>query len=449
MKFIKKFFGDLIRPDAKATFINYIISIFLNPVIILFVPIFITENQQGYWYTFGSVAALTTFADLGFTSIMTQYVAHEYTYLALEKQKKRFCGDTSKIERISSLFRFVIKWMSVVLLIATIIILTVGYFIFRSKDDGVYWELPWFLYVIACIYYFSSQVLISFYEGCDQFDTTQIIRAIAGLSHCLLTIFLLFKGCGLYALALPLFLKGTIIYVAICHKYGPSLKQLLQIRINCYIPWWKEFVPLLGKYAVSWISGYFAAQIYNPLTFSLYGATAAGKVGYSLSLIQAIYTVANVWSLISMPKYNMHVEKKEWGNMDKLLIRNILYSALMYVLAIIALSITIFIPPLEKILWTRVLPFKSVIVLSFSYFIAMIIYAMSVYLRAHKKEPFMIISIISGVLSALLTFLLTRLWGLSYIFVGLMISEMIVLPLGVYILSDCRKKWHKEEVLNS
>lgn len=439
---VKHFFIALLQPDAFATFLNYVVKIFLNPVIVLFVPVFLSENLQGYWYTFGSIAALTTFADLGFTSIMTQYVAHEYTYLTLDRTTGIFIGDDDKVQRMSSLFRFVIKWLRAVLMIAVVIILFGGIVIFSHNEDDVGWGIPWILYVVATVYNFASQAALSYYEGCDQFATTQKLRIMASTFHCIATIGLLGFGAGLYALSLPLFLKGTVVFYTLLKKFGASVRQMLNCEILEIIPWSREFVPLLRRYAISWASGYFASQIYNPLAFALYGSVAAGRVGYSLSIIQAIYTVANVWSLISIPKYNMAVEKREWEKMDNLLKRNIAYSAVVYVIGLSALSFTRYIPPMARIIWTKMMPLESMLLLGIAYLFAMMVYAMATYLRAHKQEPFMIVSILSGIISAILTYAMTIYIGLEYIFVGLFISEIVVLPIGIYIFLEFRQKWH-------
>lgn len=154
MNKVKEFIISLFQPDVFATFLNYIVKIFLNPIIVFFIPIFLSENQQGYWYTFGSIAALTTFADLGFTSIMTQYVAHEYAYLKLDKSDKRFVGSEEHIKRMSSLFRFIVQWMRTVLALALIIIIIVGFIMFSGSKDNVNWLMPWILYAISSVYVF-------------------------------------------------------------------------------------------------------------------------------------------------------------------------------------------------------------------------------------------------------------------------------------------------------
>lgn len=444
MRKVKEFITSLLQPDVFATFLNYIIKIFLNPIIVFFVPVFLSENQQGYWYTFGSIAALTTFADLGFTSIMTQYAAHEYTYLKLDKSDKIFVGSEEHIKRMSSLFRFMICWMRMVLAIALVIIFLVGLIMFSGGNDNVKWLMPWILYVISNVYNFSSYVALSFFEGCDQFAITQRIYTFSGVIHCVATIGFLAAGMGLYALSFPLFLKGSVAFLSIRKHFGNSLTQLRSEKSGEEIAWKKEFLPLLGRYAVSWISGYFASQIYNPLTFTLFGSSAAGKVGYSLSIIQAIYSVSNAWSLISIPKYNMAVEKREWSYMDSLLKRNLIYSSVVYVIGIFALYLTQSISFLKSLIWSRLIFGQAMMALCGAYFISMISYAMSTYLRAHKKEPFLIPSVLLGVSSALLTFVLTYHMGLDFIFWGYFLGNILVLPLSVHIWRKFRARWHTE-----
>ena len=54
---------------------------FAGVISIFFIATFLTGEEQGFFYTFGSILAIQTFFELGFTGIMTQYVAHEVVHL--------------------------------------------------------------------------------------------------------------------------------------------------------------------------------------------------------------------------------------------------------------------------------------------------------------------------------------------------------------------------------
>ena len=87
---------------------------YFSSIILVFVPLFVTPEIQGFWYTFGSISALSIFADLGFTTIVCQFAAHEFAFIGFDKNFN-ITGTLEYHERLASLFRFIIKWMSLVI----------------------------------------------------------------------------------------------------------------------------------------------------------------------------------------------------------------------------------------------------------------------------------------------------------------------------------------------
>ena len=74
--------------DFRASLINSLWRIVAGPVMLLFIPLFLTALEQGYWYTFTGIAALSIFADLGFTTIVLQFAAHEFAYLRFSDSRE-------------------------------------------------------------------------------------------------------------------------------------------------------------------------------------------------------------------------------------------------------------------------------------------------------------------------------------------------------------------------
>ena len=67
--------------DLVNTAFNQLYRLISGPLMLLFIPLYLTQEEQGYWYTFSSVAALSVFADLGFSNIILQFAAHEFAFL--------------------------------------------------------------------------------------------------------------------------------------------------------------------------------------------------------------------------------------------------------------------------------------------------------------------------------------------------------------------------------
>jgi O-antigen/teichoic acid export membrane protein len=68
-------------------------------------------------------------------------------------------------------------------------------------------------------------------------------------------------------------------------------------------------------------------------------------------------------------------------------------------------------------------------------------YAQSGYLRAFKREPFLILSILSGLMTGGLTWVLGREYGATGVVWGYLSVTVLMLPLGTWIFVRCRAAW--------
>lgn len=430
MKEIRMNINDLFTKDLLFTVINYFIRLILKPIILLGIPFFLTEFEQGYWYTFGSLAALTTFADLGFTTIITQFSAHELSSSH---------GEIN--ENIISLFRFVVKWISVAIGITIPIIMIIGAFIFNKKDEFSIWGAPWFLYCLTTGVNFIIQAVLSFFEGLNKISVVQHIKSIDAIVINLSGILFLAFGKGIYSLGLAMLLANIIDIIFIIKNFKDYLKIILRNK-GSNRKWLYEIIPLLSRYAISWICGYLIFQIYNPLVFYLHGAELAGKVGYSITIISSIGSISNIWIYVVIPKFNVLAEEKNWDKMDKELKIRLPLCIVTFLTGVILFSILLKIPIIGNIIGNRILGIYQIIILSLAYVGQIIINGIAVYLRAHKKEPLMPISVFNAFYSLIGTILGIYLIGIEGIFIGYASSFIIAIPLSFIILFRCKKKWH-------
>ena len=303
MKVIEKIKG-IFTIDFFATFFNYLVRYGFRLVLIVAVPYFLDDTIQGYWFTFCSVAALSTFADLGFTTIITQFAAHEYTYLHFSHKSKMFNEDDTALENISSLFKFSVRWGALATIFASAIIMVAGIVLFSSKNDNVSWFVPWLIYAVVTGLNFLISVLLAFFEGCNCIAVCQRIKLISSVCTNVFSVLFLWMGLGLYALSVPTLFTLICSIALIFLRFGESIKQLLNVNTLSVSKWVKPVVGLLWKYAFSWGAGYLIFQIYTPLTFAVYGAEISGKVGYTMTIMSAIVSISNIWSYISVPKIN-------------------------------------------------------------------------------------------------------------------------------------------------
>jgi len=206
--------------------------------------------------------------------------------------------------------------------------------------------------------------------------------------------------------------------------------------------WRKDFLQLIWKYALSWSSGYFMFQIYTPLMFQFHGSAEAGKVGISIALVTAAFSISNVWMYVANPKLNMFASKQNWRAMDNLLLKTIALSVLTFSLGgILVISIMYFFPeiPLLK-------RFIGIVPMSFlfaSWIFLIVIYGLATYLRAHKQEPMVLISIVSAIYIGITTFFSIKFLDPKYLFLGFFTAQVFGLPATIMIFIKKRREWHQ------
>lgn len=90
----------------------------------------------------------------------------------------------------------------------------------------------------------------------------------------------------------------------------------------------------------------------------------------------------------------------------------------------------------------RFLPFLPILFLMGALVINQLIGAWATYLRCHKKEPFLMISIVSGILCCLSTVLLGRFYGVDGMTAGYFTITFVLSFWGYHIYKTCKYKWH-------
>ena len=417
----------IISHDFRQTAINQIWRLVNGPLMLMLIPLYLTAEAQGYWYTFISLAALVIFADMGFTTILLQFSAHEYANLSFD-QHRSLAGDRHHLERIASLFRFSVKWSAGMGLLAFPLILTAGFFILDEKQTNVDWVGAWVLYSLASIFVFMNSMVLSFIEGCNSVGDVQKIRFKISFITSISMIVLLLLGAELYALTASLAIGAIASTVIVVHRYKNMLKQLWFLGKGLAHQWNKEILPLLGRYAVSFISGYLIFSMFTIIAFKYYGVVEAGKVGFSIAICTAIFGIANIWITVVTPKINMYVSRKEFASLNAIFKKHLIAAIVTYIIGIILLFgiVTSFQDVLPVA--NRVVKNSSLAAIALGWLFQIVINGYAVYLRAFKREPLMVPSLVTAVYIVTATVLAATYLPFEYFFTGFLTSYFWGVP---------------------
>lgn len=452
MKKIKKYLVNFgINEAVFYTVLGRVLQGIGGLITVVLVSHFLSKNEQGYYYTFSSILAIQIFFELGLSGIVLQFAAHEMAHLKYHSDSMSFIGNQKNLSRLSSLFKFTLKWFSFMSLILIFILFVFGFFFFSyfgDDHDHINWKSPWLIVSFATSLSLIVNAILSFFEGVGKIKDVAKLRLFQILTQ--LIILLVGFALGWKLLAFPianLIAILTVFLCVICSTKLQFLKSLWVIPNSYKINYKKEIFPLQWKISLSWISGYFIYQIFNPLIFIFEGSVSAGRMGMTLAVINGILLVSLSWVNTRIPVFSNLIAKNEYNQLDQLFNRTVLQSTIISVVGIFSFVIVFFCLQHFNIeYYKRFLPFSLTIILSFGYIINQFISSLAIYLRSHKKEPLLNYSIVSAILIGSSTFFMGKYFGINGIVYGFtIIITLICLPWSTYIFLNKKKEWHSKQ----
>ena len=417
--------------------VNKIFGVISGLSIIYFLINFLSPKEQGLWYTFVSLSALTVFAELGFTTIITQFVSHEFA--KLKEENNLIKGEPMRLDRFMGFVYFAIRFFFMVIPVAIIILTTAGYFYFRGMSPIIF--LAWFCFSLVAGLNLFMALLQSIYQGIDRVKEVQINTLVYSIVAILCNCIMLVLHFKIWALVLGN-LVGLLVEAILFYKIAPNFwNQVIFFKIQKKYNFLKETLPLQWRYAISWSSGFLIFYLYVPAIYKFVGPVQAGQFGLTMAMVGAITSVSNGWVLTKMPRINMFVANKKRSDLDVLFKKSLLQC--LAVQLILSAVLIIFVFELEKYfpnIAVRFSPMLLTVLFLAAQFAQTIINCMAIYLRAHKEEPFVWLSALNALLMVAAIFMILArfkvvalLWSVNIIY------WLIMLPLATCVFLSKKK----------
>lgn len=414
---------------------------------VLFIARFLTKSEQGYYYTFGSILAIQIFFELGLNGIITQYVAHENSHLSWSNNFE-LIGDIKYKSRLSSILHLCIKWFSIISILLLSALLISGLFFFthfeNKESEEITWKIPWTILACSTSLTFILTPLLAFLEGLDKVKEVAKIRLYQQIGYLIVFFTLMYYGAKLYSGAIASMLSFCIGISIIIVKYKQLLVNIWKQKVaDWVINYLREIFPYQWRIALSWMSGFFIFQLFNPVLFATEGPVVAGQMGMSLAVLNGLSGVSMSWITTKVPVFSKYIAQKAYETLDDLFNKTLKQIQFINIGGLIIFILTIFcLQYFELGIANRFLPLFPLILLSITVFINQMVFAWATYLRCHKKEPFLINSIAGGIVSGLSTFFLGKHFGLMGIVGGYTLLVFTFSFWGYYIFKTNQQQWH-------
>jgi len=380
----------------------------------VFVGRFLTLESQGYYYAILSFVAFVMLGEFGLNYAVMQSASHEAAALTGDRAEPMY---ERVITRLRALLVGAKRFTAYTTSLAVVLVAAIGTRTFvSSRTPGLpsgAWAGPWVLAILGVA---ASQQLaprFALLEGTGGAAAVWRFRMQQELAIATTLWTALALGFGLWSLGIAYttrFIYSTIWLRS--HSAAELLRALVHGDASASPPsnyWRTEVWPFQWRIGLSVVSGYFIFQLLTPIVFALDGAHAAGQFGMTMAITNGLLTATTAWLNSQAPLYGRLIAQRDYGELNREFTRAVGSSFVVVVAAAVAvISVVAVLAARRHPISMRLLPPLPFALLMASTVINHLIFALAVYLRAHRREPLLIPSVAGALLTALTIYLTAR-----------------------------------------
>ena len=174
----------------------------------------------------------------------------------------------------------------------------------------------------------------------------------------------------------------------------------------------------------------------------------AGQMGMTLQALNAIQTFSFSWLNTKVPLYSKLIALQDYVQLDYIFNKTLkqmvsvcfallsFFFLVIWFLHITELSIN------GNVLAHRFLGYIPMLLMMIPVFLMQFTNSWATYLRCHKKEPFLLNSICSGIFMGSGTFVFGNMFGLYGVTISYCFLSILFFPWGYYLYKSNKIKWH-------
>ena len=395
------------------------------------VTVYLTPDEQGYYFTMGSIFSSYILLDLGLSSLLVQFSARSFTGLSWYKQEIIDLGDGQKRSSFLGLVSWTLRWYSFTGL-AAFLLIPIGYvyFYFAKSGADVAWQLPWIAVVSSVALSMPTIGILSILEGAEKIRVTYVLRIAHYLLGAFLAWVLLIQGHGLFAQSMaPLAMAVVVIYwlrkhYSVLIKSPPSRASNFKWRLDV----WSE----QKLVTVGWFSNYLFLHVPVPVVFYFSGAKVAGQMGLAMVVANVTGAIAMSWVTAATPRITSLITRGDVADGRAVFERSLAIAVLLLLLG--GTSVTGLVIFVQGYSWSeRILGPGQLILIFFVFSLFHVVNSLVIYFRAFKIEPVAFPSLFATSVIVIVGCVVVPLLGVNGV-IGLMAIVYILLALYAWRL---------------
>ena len=427
-------------------------GLFSGPVTMVIIATGLSQVQQGFYFTFSSLLALQTFFDLGLMFVISQFASHEFVNLSWGKNGA-LEGEPVALKRFTDLLCKTTLWFGVAALLMMIVLIPAGLIFFGQKGEVDFqWRLPWILAVTGTSLYLFVMPFFAIIMGSGDVVTVNKRELVSALMGSVLCWGIIGFHGGLYAVC-AIYLGAFSISCIYLLAKRPELvklawrgwfgKERTIRKAPGGLSWWGEIWPMQWRIAISAGATYFILQLFNPVLFYFQGSVVAGQMGMTLTAANALLAGSLTLMNAKTPELGKLIAIRDWYNLDRLFFHSTRKTLILVIAGAIIGVIAIWVLQRNFAIGERFLPVGQVAILFGAICVQALYTAFALYLRAHKQEPLLTMTVLASVLQGTITWYCGKLYSSLGVTTGyFFVTTFFIFPYVIIVWYRCRKSWH-------
>ena len=204
--------------------------------------------------------------------------------------------------------------------------------------------------------------------------------------------------------------------------------------------WKTEIYPFQRKMALSWISGYLLYASIPMIIFPILGPENSGRFGMTWTILLGVNSLSMSIISVKIQSYCVLIVQKDFKKLKKEYFNDSLLSFTISFFGILFLFLLLYLCDIYNLEYkNRFLEYKLIMFLSVITLLNQIIFVQAVFVRALKDDPYVISSMIGGILQFILSSFGAYYFGLiGLIWLMLIFALIIGFPWAFYIFWNNR-----------
>jgi len=215
-------FKSFFKEDILSSISSNLVKIIRGPLLAVIIILYLTTDEQGYWYTFQSLIVFAIVGDFGISRLIIVVFPEYHVKIKTAKnfgESKKYLSDYSAI-----LFIYLFIYIVIIVVAAFLLILFIEYF---YTDWSNSYLNSWFYCAIAASINLLSSFTSAVLYGSDLVSKKNYFEQIFGIIFTVSASILLILNFKIDSLAISIFIGFFISHLYLLFSYYKYLKKVL------------------------------------------------------------------------------------------------------------------------------------------------------------------------------------------------------------------------------